>query len=84
MTDPFFHRGRCVNQHAVHDRRATIVGDFVSANGIKDILRIDLTQTDVHTRAGRNRPREAPAIAVEHRQDPEVDRVLGHIPLENV
>ena len=67
MVNAFFHRGRCVNQHAVHDRSTTVVCDAVGANRIKYILRINLTQTDVHARASRNRPRETPAVTVEHR-----------------
>ena len=32
----------------------------------------------------RDRPREAPAVAVEHRQGPQIDRVLPHAPDQNI
>src|SRR5690606_26348758 len=34
--------------------------------------------------AGRHGPGEAPAIAVEHGQGPQVHAVLGHVPLQHV
>ena len=75
---------RRVEQHRVHDRRAAVVRDLVLADEIEDRLRLDLAQA--HVRAGRrgDRPVEAPAVAMEHRQRPQVHRVLRHRPVEDV
>lgn len=43
-------------------------------------LRIDPPQADVDAGQRGHRPRIAPAVAVEHRQGPEVHRVLAHGP----
>jgi hypothetical protein len=75
---------RRVDQHRVDDRRPAVVGDTMLADRREHRRRLHVPQADVDARAGRDRPGEAPAVAVEHRQGPEVDRVLGHIPLEDV
>jgi hypothetical protein len=60
------------------------MGDAVVADGVEDGLRIDPAQADVDAGARGHRPGEAPAVAVEHRQRPQVDRVLGHVPFQHV
>ena len=40
---------------------------------------LELAQADVRAAEGRHAPGEAPAVAVEHRQGPEVDRVGSHV-----
>src|ERR1700719_1391140 len=43
---------------------------------------LDPAQADMGAGHRRDRPREAPAAAVEHRQGPQIDRVLPHTPDE--
>ena len=38
-----------------------------------------LAQADVNARLDADRPREAPAVAMEHRQRPQIDRVAAHV-----
>jgi hypothetical protein len=73
-----------VHEHAVHDGRAAVVRDAIRLDRIDDRLRLDLAQAHVHAGPCRDRPRKAPAVAVEHRQRPQVDRVLAHVPFEDV
>ena len=58
--------------------------DTLFRNQRQYMLRIELSQTDIHTGTRCQRPRKTPAIAMKHRQGPQVDRVLGHIPFENI
>ena len=51
---------------------------------IEDRFRLDLAQADIGPGVGRHGPREAPAVAVEHRQRPQVDRVVRHAPGDDV
>ena len=44
----------------------------------------DTAQTHIRTGKGRHRPRETPAIAVEHRERPQIDRVGWHRPDHHV
>ena len=76
--------GRRVDQQAVHDGRAAVVRDAVLADGVEDGLGLHAPQAHVDRRARRHRPGEAPAVAVEHGQRPQVDGVLGHVPLQHV
>ena len=46
--------------------------------------RIDPAQADVGAAQGRDGPGEAPAIAVEHGQGPEIDRMVRHVPADGV
>src|SRR5262249_4687135 len=46
--------------------------------------RIDLAQADIHAGRGRDRPWEAPTVAMKHRQGPEIDRMLAEIAREDV
>ena len=78
---PFFGRRY---QRALHNRRAAIMRDTLLRNQRQHLLRIELAQTDIHARSRCERPRKTPAIAMKHGQGPEVDRVLGHIPFENI
>src|SRR3981189_695689 len=70
-------RGRSVDQRIVDDRRAAHVGDAVLPDQFKDPGRLDLAQADIDAGGRRDGPGKAPAIAVEHRQGPEIDRVLA-------
>ena len=56
-----------------------LVGDRVV-----DRLRVHPAQAHPGPCDRREGPREAPAVAVEHRQGPEVDRMVGHVPRDRV
>ncbi len=58
--------------------------DAVHLNQFEDLHRIDLAEANVNAGGGRNRPWEAPAVAVEHRQRPEIDRMLAQTSREDV
>lgn len=84
VRDPRAPFGRRVRDRALHDRRAAVMRDALAADQVEHELRVELAQAHVHARARRDRPRKAPAVAVEHRQRPQVDRVLRHVPFEDV
>ncbi|GBD41461.1 hypothetical protein HRbin39_00843 [bacterium HR39] len=54
------------------------------ADGGPDGRPLHLAQANVHPRLQRHRPGEAPAVAVEHRQRPQVDGKVRHLPHEDV
>ena len=56
------------------------MGHPVLDNRLKDDVRLNFSQADVGATDGTDAPREAPAVAVEHRQGPQVDRALRHAP----
>ena len=62
-----------VGEHDEDGRRAAHVGDVVTTNRVGDRHRIDLAQADVRRADRGDRPRERPAVAVEHRQRPQID-----------
>ena len=53
-------------------------------DGVVDGRRIDPAHADVGARQGRDGPGEAPAVAMEHRQGPEIDRMVRHLPTDGV
>ncbi len=61
-----------------HDRRAAQMRDFVGDDGVVDRRGAHRAQADMGAGDDRERPRKAPAVAVEHRQRPQIDRVLAH------
>ncbi len=63
---------RSVRQAGQHGRCSGQVGDPLVPDRLPDALRVDLAQGDVGRPGCGDRPREAPAVAVEHRQRPEV------------
>ena len=66
----------CARQDRGDDgRRAVEVGDAVLADQLPDRVAADLAQADVRAADRGDRPRRAPAVAVEHRQRPQVDAV---------
>src|SRR5699024_5131931 len=73
-----------IDQQAVHDGCPTIMVDTVLAHGREDQFGVHPAQTDIDTRACRHGPGEAPAIAVEHGQCPQINGVGWHVPFENV
>ncbi len=80
----YFHRGRGVDQKAVHDGRAAVVRNAMGADGIKDGLCVHPAQAHVDASTRCDGPGKAPAVAMEHGQRPQVHRVFGHVPLQHV
>ena len=74
------HLFRRVHQQAENDGRAAEMRHPVGVDGAEDVRRADLA--DQHQRAGhhRHRPGMAPAVAVEHRHDIEICRMLRQRP----
>ena len=60
------------------------MGDAVFRDQLEDLCRVDLAQADINTGGGRDGPRKTPAVAMEHRQRPEIDRMLAEIAGEDV
>ena len=69
------HTVRCMHEHVQDDRRAAEMRDPVLGDRGKDGCRIDPAQTDMRAGDRRHRPGIGPAVAVEHRQCPEIDRM---------
>ena len=67
-----------------NDRSAAEIPDRVVGQGVVDPLRAHLAQTDAGAGLGGQRPGKAPAVAVEHRQGPQIDRRFAHVPFEDV
>src|SRR5438552_1852544 len=72
MGDAGSHFGRCVDQHAVDNWGATHVGHVVVAYGVEHRLRLHPAEADIDASAFGDGPRKAPAVAVEHRQGPQI------------
>ena len=73
-----------VDQHRVDDRRTAIVRHPFVADRIEDRCGLDSAQANVRPGVRGHRPREAPAVAVEHRQRPQVHRMPRHAPVDDV
>ena len=68
----------------MHDRCAAIVRHAVLSHRVENQLRVDLAQAHIGACIGGHGPREAPAVAVEHRQRPQVHGMLRHAPGHDV
>ena len=75
---------RVVDERDLDRRRAVVVRHALLAEQPPDQPRIDLAQADVRAAGRGHRPREAPAVAVEHRQRPQVDRVVAELGLDHL
>ena len=73
-----------IDQRVVDDRRSAHVGDAVLLDQLEDLGRLDLAQADIDAGGRRERPGKAPAVAMEHRQRPEIDRMLAEIAGEDI
>ena len=76
--------GRRADQHVEHGRRAAHMRHAVLDDHREDQRRIDLAQADMRAAHRDHRPREAPAVAVEHRQRPQIDRLRRQRPRHDV
>src|SRR5690348_1142668 len=75
---------RRVDERVVDNRRAGHVSDLMPADQFEYLRGIDLAQADIDAGRGRDGPWEAPAVAVKHRQRPEIDRVLPEVAGEDI
>ena len=74
-------RLRVVDDHQLHGRGAVEVGDALGVDQVPDQVRLDLADRQVPAGDRGDAPGEAPAVAVEHRLQPEEDglgRQPGH------
>ena len=76
--------GRGVEEQVVDDGRAAVVRHAVLRDQPVDRRRVHGAEADVRPGVRRHRPGEAPAVAVEHRQRPQVDAVPRHVPGDDV
>jgi hypothetical protein len=60
------------------------MGDVLARDRRVDPLGLDPPQADMRAGERRDGPRKAPAVAVKHRQGPEIDRMVPHSPDEDV
>ena len=84
LRDAVFHFVGRVDQHRVNDRGAAIMRDVVCANRIENRLCFDAAQADVRACVRGHRPRKAPAVAMEHRQRPQINGMARHAPVDDV
>ena len=70
--------GRRIEQGRHHDRRAAQMRHLVIGNRVIHGCAAHRAQADMGAGHHRDRPRKAPAVAMEHRQRPKIDRMLGH------
>src|ERR671932_252034 len=61
-----------------------VMGDLLGLEELPDPARLDLSQAYVGPRDRGHRPREGPAVAVEHRQRPQVSGLVVHLRLDDV
>ena len=66
------------NHQRHHNRRAAKMRHALLCERLPDRFGAHLTQADMRADDGRERPRETPAVAMKHRQGPQVDRMFGH------
>ena len=64
-----------VDDHQLDGRRAVVVRHALVVDQVPDALRVHRAHGHVPRRHRGDGPREAPAVAVEHRQRPQVDRI---------
>ncbi len=60
------------------------MGHAVLCDQLEDLAGIDLAQAHIDAGSRRDGPRKTPAVAVEHRQRPEIDRMLAEIGRQDV
>jgi len=76
----FIVRGVC--QHAEHHWRAAHVCHVISFYERVNNPGVELANADVGAAHGSDSPREAPAVSVEYRERPEINRTLGNRPVD--
>ena len=77
--------GVCGVEHRRHnDGSAREVRHLVIGDGVVHGFRADPAKADVGSSNSRNGPGEAPTVAMEHRQRPEINGMHGHTARERV
>src|SRR4029434_790112 len=77
-------RLRIVHDADMDSGGAVVVGDALRVDHLPHAPRLDTAQADVRAAHRRYAPREAPAVAMEHRQGPEVAGVEAHLRLDHL
>src|SRR5262249_39759856 len=65
----------CIGQHVHYNWPAAKMCDALALDRRKDRRRLHPPETDMRGTHGGNRPRKGPAVAMEHRKGPEIDRL---------
>ena len=73
-----------IGQHVQHDGRAAEMIDAMLGQRRVDGLGAHVTQRHAGADRRGQRPGETPAVAVEHRQGPQVHRETAHLPADHV
>ncbi len=84
VVEPAFEGRIGVVEHVEYDGGGAKMGHLVLVQRLIDGRRLHMAQTDAHPGGRRQGPGETPAVAVKHRQSPEIDAVLGQLPGEHV
>ncbi len=84
VIEPQFQGRIGVVEHVEHYGGGAKMRHPVFQQRLIDGARLHMAQADAHPGGGRQCPGEAPAVAVEHRQGPQIDGVLGQLPGEHV
>ncbi|MPL88378.1 hypothetical protein SDC9_34398 [bioreactor metagenome] len=84
LLQAFLHLGGRMHQHRQHHRGAAEMGDALFLDEAIDRFVAHRAQADRDTRRGGDGPGEAPAVAMEHRQRPQVDRPVPHVPRHDI
>ena len=75
---------RRIEDHLHHDGGAAEMGDAMGRDGGPDSRPVDTPQADMGPGRQGHGPGKAPAVAMEHRQRPEIDRMPAEIPDEGI
>ena len=75
---------RGVQQRRHDDRRAAQMGHAVAGDGVIDRAGAHPAKADLRAGLHRQRPGKAPAVAVKHRQGPQIDRIPADLRVDGV
>ena len=84
MVYALFEFSRRIGQAGMHNRRGAVMGDAKLFDEAETHAWVEAAQTHVHTCTGSHRPWETPAIAMKHRQRPQIHGEFGHVPIHDV
>src|SRR5690606_30964924 len=84
MLDAGFHLGRCIVRYVQYNWCATEMRRFVIVDRTVNGSGAHVTQGYAHASRGGQGPGETPSVAMKLRQNPQVYRVLAHVPGHDV
>ena len=84
MIDTLFQIIRRMSQHVEHDGGSAEMGYLLGFDEIVDPFHMHTAHADRCSGDSGQCPGKAPAIAMKHRQRPQIDRVVAHAPGEDV